>query len=1088
LGGTLNNSEITDLPLNGRNYQDLLGLRPGVVLQPGGGPWTQSTNNVRPDESVWLLDGIINANMYDTRPIANMPSPFTDGATILPIDAIQEFNLEENPKAEYGWKPGAVVNVGIKSGTNQLHGTAYGFYRSAAWDARNFFNPDLSSRPSCINLNTVPCKLSPVQLRQFGGVVGGPIKKDKLFFLASYETQHNFIGNTIGTAGTPETNAGGGTAVSMVDAINAVGAASLSPVSLALACPNATPALLPLPASFVCKGGLYPDNTTGSTSYTSTWPNTNVSQNGLAKIDYHINDKNSLNGLVMVNNYSDTGEDHPFLNPIFENPNTVRTYTIGSDWVWTPNSRLVNDFRFGYDKVNFIFLTNDGSRLADGTGLTGGAGYPIDTGVTAFGGLPNINLSSFEKLGSWHNRPQSWANWYDDFQDNVSYLIGKHAWKFGGEFADIDVTNAVPDTIRGRIDFTGGKGTCPAVAAPTDLTDFFCGAPRRGFILTGNPNREETWKSYAAYAQDDWRISQKMTLNLGLRYSYVSPMHEVNNLWANFDPTKGLVQQGQAGVGDTLWKPDRKDFSPRVGFAYDVTGKGTTVVRAGFSLIYSSFTAVEFLNQNGFQNSTAVTVAANPTGACTVVVAAGSTCATAGGQTLASGGTITLSSGLVNKGQLCWNAGASACAQAGQATVFPAGATPSCTAAGPCSLLAIDPNLKTPYVLSWELGVQHAFGSNLSLEVGYVGTHGSRLTGFRDINQIGANGQHAFATTLDANGNPMNYLNYINQISNDARSNYDSLQTTLTKRMSHGVSFIAGYTYSHGLDNGSLNRTAYIPQDSFNPGAEYASSDFDVRHRFTFTTSYNIPGIKGYGQLLEGWKLNAIVNLQTPQPWVISDTGDNFSGRNDNADRWNITGNPTDFHSGPNSIPFCSVIPSLPVPTVPFAVTAQGDVACSSTSGISGVANYSPSALAGTMWGRCTAADDPTRAISNLGGAGCFVAGNSVLTPNTTGSFGNMGRNIFRDSGFKNVDFSVFKNFTYKERYTAEFRLEIFNLLNHPLSANPYGSANGWGNGNDPSIPHTFGCGCATADVAGGSPQLGSGAARGLQIGLKLAF
>src|SRR6266404_2262908 len=147
LGGTINNADLNDMPLNGRNYQNLLSLRPGIVLQPGGGPWTQSTNNIRPDETVWMLDGIINTNMYDARPIANMPSPFSDGATILPVDAIQEFNTEISPKAEYGWKPGAVVNVGVKSGTNQFHGDAYGFYRSAAWDARNLFNPSIESAP-----------------------------------------------------------------------------------------------------------------------------------------------------------------------------------------------------------------------------------------------------------------------------------------------------------------------------------------------------------------------------------------------------------------------------------------------------------------------------------------------------------------------------------------------------------------------------------------------------------------------------------------------------------------------------------------------------------------------------------------------------------------------------------------------------------------------------------------------------------------------------------------------------------------------------------------------------------------------------
>src|SRR5580693_191156 len=149
LGGTLENTEIADLPLNGRDYQNLLALRPGVMLQVGGGPWTQSTNGVRPDQSVWMVDGVINHNFFDARPIAGMPSPITDGATILPIDSIQEFNLMESPKAEYGWDPGAVVNVGIKSGTNSLHGTAYGFYRSSNWDARNYFNPAPLADGSC---------------------------------------------------------------------------------------------------------------------------------------------------------------------------------------------------------------------------------------------------------------------------------------------------------------------------------------------------------------------------------------------------------------------------------------------------------------------------------------------------------------------------------------------------------------------------------------------------------------------------------------------------------------------------------------------------------------------------------------------------------------------------------------------------------------------------------------------------------------------------------------------------------------------------------------------------------------------------
>src|SRR5579872_3211243 len=248
LGGTIDNADINDMPLNGRNYQNLMPLRPGVVLQPGGGPWTQSTNGIRPQETVWMVDGVINGNMYDNRPIANMPSPFTDGATIMPVDAIQEFNTEIAPKAEYGWKAGAVVNVGIKSGTNTLHGDAYGFYRSAAWDARNLFNPTIESAPNKCAPNATPvaCAKSPVQLKQFGGVIGGPIKKDKVFFFAGYEGLRSLIGNALttnvpGTGSSAATAGGVNPANNMVDAINAVHLAGLplSAVSENLICPNA---------------------------------------------------------------------------------------------------------------------------------------------------------------------------------------------------------------------------------------------------------------------------------------------------------------------------------------------------------------------------------------------------------------------------------------------------------------------------------------------------------------------------------------------------------------------------------------------------------------------------------------------------------------------------------------------------------------------------------------------------------------------------------------------------------------------------------------------------------------------------------
>jgi hypothetical protein len=386
------------------------------------------------------------------------------------------------------------------------------------------FNPDVKSAPNkCAPApvgNPRLCDQSPVQLKQFGGVLGGPIKKDKLFFFAGYEGLRSLIGNAIVTAGIPETISTGSPKTSMVDAINAVHAAGLTPstVSLNLACPNAVGQTLPLPTSFACvpPSFSFPSNPTSSTAFTATFPNTNSTNNGVGKIDYRINSKNSLNGMVFIGAYSGDGIDHPWVNKIFNDQNPIRTNTVGADWVFAASSRLVNDARFGYDDVSFAFLTDDGTKLSDGKG------YPINTGVTQFPGLPNINLSGFEKLGSWHNRPQHWGNHYFDYQDNISYLVGKHTFRFGGEFATIDVTNAIPDTGRGRIDFQGKKNNavltdCKGKSCP--LEDFFAGSPSRGFLLSGSAEREETWKSSAAFFQDDWRVTTRLTLNLGLRYS-----------------------------------------------------------------------------------------------------------------------------------------------------------------------------------------------------------------------------------------------------------------------------------------------------------------------------------------------------------------------------------------------------------------------------------------------------------------------------------------------------------------------------------------------------------------------------------------
>jgi hypothetical protein len=1084
LGGTLNNAVINDLPLNGRNYQNLLGLRPGVMVQPGGSPWTQSVNGVRPDETVWMVEGVINVNFHDYRPLANSPSPFTDGATILPVDAIQEFNLEENPKAEYGWKPGAVVNVGIKSGTNNLHGSAYAFGRYDAWAARNFFDPGPAG--ACPN-----CKAKlPTELKQFGGVVGGPIKKDKLFFFGGYEGLRSFVGNALASNVPALGSLGGDATNSMVDAINALnaGGVPISAVSEKLVCPNAVGQALPLPASFACTGGLIQNASVSSTTYVSSFPNVNNSNNGIGKIDYAISDKNRINGTVFISNYLANGEDHGITASYWQNSNPLKAYMVTGSWTYVPGSALVNEFRFSYNKVNFTLLPDDANLSANGTN------YPLNTGVTSTGGFPSVEISGFagQTLGSWRGRPTQFITHYYDYQDTLSYLKGKHAFKFGVEYAPITDFFNNHDT-RGRIQFRGNK----AFPGSTPVEDFFAGDPGRAFVLVGTAARNYSFSSTAGFVQDDWRVTPKLMVNLGLRYSFVTPWKEDNNLLGNFDPTLGMVQQGQASVGDSIWKPDYKNFSPRLGFAYDLSGRGTTVIRAGASIIYSMFNPAQFSNSpNNFGGGN---VAATPTGACRTAPPVGTPCP----QTY--GGTINLGTATLKTSNLNWDPSVNPNPTLNGGAVFPTGAAFSCTAGAQCSVLAVAPNYKAPYVVNYTLGVQHAFNDNLSLDVSYVGTHGTRLYNWVSLNQAPAGAGYCLNSPLTAaqlaracaggpipasagadtgaeqQARPYNgafpYLQMVDQSQNNGYSNYNSLQSTLTKRFSHGLSFTGGYTYGHGLDNGSLNRFGNLPQNSLNPKAEYDSGDSDVRHRFTLTASYVIPGKKGFGQLLEGWKLNSIVNLQTGQPWYVNDTGFDFSGSGDTADRWNFYGNPSDFTSSSSSIPFCGVDPNLPSGT-PFTTST---IICSTTSGVSGLAAKLPSSLGA----KCMAvAPDAT----TLATGGCFVKGNSVMVAPKLGTFGTMSRNSFRDQGFKNVDFSVFKNFVFKERYGAEFRVEFFNIFNRPTVANPYGSAAGFGGGTDPSASTTFGCGCQTPDVGAGNPLVGSGSNRVMQLGLKLSF
>jgi Carboxypeptidase regulatory-like domain/TonB dependent receptor len=1051
LGGTLSNKEINDLPLNGRNYENLLQLRPGVVRYPGGGFSTTSSNGLRAEDNAYLVDGLFNSEPFSGQSIINGAGIAGDSATILPVDAIQEFNVIQNPPAEYGWKPGTIVNVGLKSGTNALHGTAYGFVRTTALDARNYYDP-------------IGTEKSPRNLKQFGATVGGPILKDKLFFFGAYEGQRYTVGN-VGQIVTPATVslsapagmptctflATGDCNNSAIDAINDVHAAFLAgqiPNDVSAASLKIAGCTLGPPVS--CNGTGIPlnsgTNPAGNTVINYGLPNSVGIDNALGKVDFRINENNTLSGLYFFGNNNGTVQDAAQLQTKWLTQIHTRAQVLGLSWVWTPNSIWINEARFGYNRLYQPTFPNDHTVPA--------TDYGLDTGVTnpLYGGLPRINVLGYFSFPLGGIGGFNWPKVQgpDDryqFVDHISRTVGKHAFKFGGELHRDAFDGAAYGGTRGRFKFLGGG----AFGTSTPIEDFFAGAPTNGSLLIGDPTRHIHNWGIALFGQDDWRITSHLTLNLGLRYELNTVIKDSNNQLANFDPNVGLVQVGK-GISSP-YNLDPYNFAPRAGFAWDIGGNNKTVVRGAFGIIYETLNWESFLALNNNIGLSTI-----PTGGIGVTP-----------------GTGNIATGLVvfPGSQLNWD-------NVGGGTVFPTGTIDCSVATGsPCTIMGITQNLKTPYVYTWNLNVQHAFNSKITLETAYVGNHGSKLVGIRDVNQptVGAGWQACITSNFDPgvcgnladpgaeqNARPFNakfpFLGQIYQMGNIYKSNYDGLQVTLTGRDYHGLSFLAGYTYSHALDdvgaNWDFGAGSGLPMDSSNPTREYGSSDFDMRHRFTLSLTYAIPGIKTRGGLLEGWQVNTIVSLFGAQPWGPIDAGTDISGTGELIDRWNFFGNPSDFKPTISSgVPY-------------FAGTSNP--ACLAKA----------QALDGGPVGANTTA---------LGLFGCYQAGNSIMIPPAVGTFGNMGRNTFRDFGFRNVDFSAMKNFRFGERLNMQFRAEFFNLFNHPNFANPFGGQNGWGH-NDPSVPGPggFGCSCATPDVAASNPVIGSGGSRAVQLGLKFIF
>jgi hypothetical protein len=1066
LGGTIANAVINDLPLNGRNFENLLDLRPGVSKYPGNSGWTNSTNGGRPHDNYFMVDGINSNDPWMAQSMMNAVMAAGDAGTVLPIDAIDEFKTQQNPGAEYGWKPGAVVNVGVKSGTNMLHGTAYAYGRNSAWDAQNFFGSSGS-----------------VELEQFGGSAGGALIKDKLFYFGNFEQQRYTVGNAV-LHKVPITAVGIGSAtqnlIGACNAVRATGGLTALSAQIAGLSMNCTP-LGNYP-------GLFPVNNGPTTAFNTSLASQNQINSGVGKLDFHLNGQHSFSGMVFISPGNGVFVDNPTLEiaqPWLTNQ-YARSQVISGNWTYVPNSNVVNSLRVGYSRYYQVFQSNDHTQNPANYNYNGTT-YNIYTGQTnsAYFGLPTMAFQggfSFQMGLGW---PKTVGpDGVTQFTDTVSLLRGTHALKFGGDILINQSTNNVTSNTKGPVRFS-------------DLQSFFSGNMNRAQFTAGDFLRHLQNEGYGLFIQDDWRAASKLTVNLGLRYEINTVVHEANNLIGNFDPDVGLVQAGKQI--SNVYNGNHNKFGPRLGFAYDISGNGRTVIRAGAGIYFEqgSFDSLmalgNLLGLRTLPTGVALYTNGNPTptttGGTINVGAITFTGAALGLQT--TPGTI----------KYAWaNNGAntpiySASAACGDGTVtLPSGFKPQ-----PCTIMGVDRNLRTPYVSKWNLDFQHAITPNLSVDIAYVGNHGTKLVGLTDINQpqlVGgfspgwgnpaiptspagqclASAQTGFNkcspdTTAETAARPyagrFPYLSYINWISNNNASNYHGLQTSLTQRTSHGLSFVLGYTLSHALSMSSDNWSFTAPINSRNVRSIYGPSVFDIRHRFTYTTTYALPGLNAPAQLLKGWSLNSIVSIQSGLPWGVNDISTDFSGtgeitgQGNYGEQWNFFGKAEDFKT-----------------TKALLNTNDGATGIPYFEKTSNSACLAKAQAAGPL------------AVASLTRLGCYALGNSMLIPPAFGSYGTLGARPFRSMPYYNWDLSVTKAFKYQERLTAQFRAEFFNVLNHPNISNPFGGPGGDNTFTDPSGIGGAGFGFRpeTPDVTSSNPVLGSGGARAIQLGLKLIF
>ncbi len=828
----VDHQRVVDLPLSGRDFNSLLAVTPGVQRLPGGGFLAVSIAGARATSNNYMVDGIPNNDRYYGDSVINQTGVVGVPASLVPMDAIAEFTVQQTPSAEFGIKGGAAINLVMKSGTNTLHGTAH-YFRHDDWtDSPNTF------------IEKNGGETTPIGNQQYGGTAGGPLKKNKTFFFGYVEGQRLSVVSPY---------------LARVPTAGEIASARARIAATGLATSPAGEALL----------AYYPTSPAGEILVGT--PSIADMDSFSVKLDHHINASNTINGRYFFGHSvqsapATAGEltpagDHPpdMFNSVAD---PTRVNLVGLVWTSILGQHAILETRFGYSRFSQTIAPNNAIDPRD-LGLDTGALDEADFGV------PSVFLGNFGSIGGIESYPLTTApNASMDMSTNVTWSRGSHTFKFGG-----NVQRATTFSVRNR------ARTVLTIAAggSFDNVDSLVGLLLGRFDIAGrnfgSTERHLSQISTGLYAGDDWKVTPRLTLSMALRYDLSTPLGESRNMAANFLPDRGLVRVGDGLEG--LHEIDRNNLGPRAGLAYDVTGDGRTSVRGGYALTYDIPTFgtfhAPFTNFSGLDARAGAFTQPN--------LGVFSVSLTGAGRFLPDDPRATCVDPRTGDGDYV-------CALPGVPLY---GSNPS--GVPPFNAFSVPSDLQTPKYHYFHVTLQRELVRNNVVTVAYVGGRGRALNMYRDINapalgSSGAQDQRPFYGAFPD-------LGHIIQVTNDGKSWYDSLQLSYRQNGWNGINTQYSLTLARCEDFVSVDRgsRSSFPQanNPYDPASNRGPCDYDVRANASIGGVYDLPPI-GSGRLGTDWQLATVFTALTGRPFTPDIGSRDRSGQGIGAIRANCQG------------------------------------------------------------------------------------------------------------------------------------------------------------------------------------------------------